>query len=134
MGIISGMSMRRSTKRGALLLDKMIPGWHRRVNLERLTMSSLSLCMLGQLFGQQAETAIAKEMFPEEWQATADSVQGRSGYSIGLRMIRQWVTGKGKQEREEHDFLDRACSGYDTKCYWAEEVAERIAAEEETHV
>lgn len=40
-----------ATRRGADLLDVMVPGWHRRIDLGSLAMDSVSDCVLGQLFG-----------------------------------------------------------------------------------
>ena len=38
--------------RGAELLDRVMPGWHDKVNLDRLDMSGCSHCVLAQLAGQ----------------------------------------------------------------------------------
>src|SRR5688572_23142249 len=57
---------REAVRRGAKLLDKLIPGWHQRMRPEQLRMSNASLCAAGQLFGNRVEMAIAKEMYPEE--------------------------------------------------------------------
>lgn len=37
---------------GAKLLDRVEPGWHRRIALDRLAMESCDQCILGQLHGQ----------------------------------------------------------------------------------
>ena len=120
--------LREKTERGAKLLDVHVPGWWRHVKLRRLDMSEPTMCMLGQLFGTRTELAVAKEMFPELWQSDA------SGYSRG----RAWLAKKlgfsseyaANKLNEEFRALDIACSGVDTKCFWADEVAKRLAATE----
>ncbi len=37
---------------GAALLDEHLPGWHERIDLDTLDISSCDKCMLGQLFGR----------------------------------------------------------------------------------
>lgn len=39
-----------ATRRGAALLDEKMPGWHDKIDLERLQLASLTQCVLGQLF------------------------------------------------------------------------------------
>lgn len=61
---------------GAELLDKHEPGWHRRINLETLSLCSYTNCILGQLFyefnkGMHAlEQAIGTELI--EWRVGFD--------------------------------------------------------------
>ena len=38
-------------RRGAKLLDRKRPGWHKKINLETLRMQSCYSCILGQLYG-----------------------------------------------------------------------------------
>lgn len=38
-------------RRGAIVLDEQVPGWTNRVDLDRLRMSSVHNCVLGQVFG-----------------------------------------------------------------------------------
>ena len=123
--------LQEATRKGARLLDKMIPGWHRHMRPERLVMSSPSLCALGQLFGHDVELSIAKEMYPKAW-AKHRKGEG-SGYGIGVGMITEWVNKEiacspemCTELNEERNFLRMTCAGYDTKCFWSEEVAERL--------
>lgn len=124
-------SERKRVRRGAMVLDRVVPGWHMRVNLETLVMSSGQLCMLGQLFGRDAETSIAKEMYPELWKRK--SLNGaHSGYYTGCTMIPQ-LTGLNAEDIDYCQYdsdeynLGRACRGVDNRCLWAEEVATRRA-------
>lgn len=116
-----------ATTRGAKLLDTLVPGWHKKVQADRLWMSNPRLCLLGQLFGKNAETSIAKEMFPEEWKIAM--ANDESGYGFGSRKIERLVHGDPELARE-NQFLALACRGIDTKCDWAREVAERVARDE----
>ena len=125
---------RERVKTGAAVLDRIVPGWHDRVDLGKLKMSNGQLCMLGQLFGHDAETAIAKEMYPELWDQHGAvphlSNAYYDGYYIGCRMI-PGLVGSDKEDidcsSEDSDLhkLGKACRGIDNKCYWAEEVVER---------
>lgn len=123
--------LRKATHEGAKLLDKMVPGWYRRMRPEKLVMSSPTLCALGQLFGRDVELSVAKQMFPEQW-ANASNIDGPTGYGIGKLMTRQWAKNCGDAEAAtELAFLHTACAGWNTKCFWAEEVADRLAKDEE---
>lgn len=44
------MSYAAKVRRGVELLDREIPGWHERIDLETLEVISTSHCVLGQLF------------------------------------------------------------------------------------
>lgn len=129
--------LREATSRGAKLLDKLVPGWANRVKLETLDMADIHLCMLGQLFGSDVETALAKEMYPEELKRITREHGVSAGYSVGKKFVlgkagvlappgRHEATGPADVETA---FLLTACSGYATKCYWAEEVADRVTGE-----
>ena len=128
---------RDAVRRGALVLDQVVPGWHNRVDLKKLKMSSGQLCMLGQLFGQDAETAIAKEMYPELW--AKHKSEWNDGYMIGCRMIPKLLGIKSEDidyaqnEDAEAYALGRACQGSVDSCSWAEEVANRRAQEENSN-
>ena len=120
--------LREATKRGARLLDQMLPGWHKRMRPEHLDMSSTSLCALGQLFGTDVEMSIGKEMFPEEW--NKHFIRKRTGYGVGKELITIWSSDKDAETLKNAEFLRIACAGYDTQCFWAEEVAERLVNDE----
>ena len=40
-----------AVKRGAALLDRVSPGWYRRVNVDTLSMVDMEFCIAGQAFG-----------------------------------------------------------------------------------
>lgn len=134
--VISPQELQEKVHRGAKVLDQVVPGWEKRVNLKTLHMGSSTLCMLGQLFGDDAETAIAKEMYPELWEKLG---KDRCGYITGCRMIPQLVGGQESLDDIDYAPLNSdlkalgiACSGADTKCYWAEEAATRLVQAEES--
>lgn len=134
---------RAAVKKGALLLDKILPGWHRQVNLDELQMSSGAQCMLGQLFGHSTEAALARKMYPKEMKQAEQQIsaygyakatwpifqQGRTQNLLqklmnkfGLLADVKWIT--------RYQALQHVCGGHDNKCIWAEEVAARLAKEE----
>ena len=43
--------LQANVDRGARYMDKYMPGWHRRINVWRLDISSCTGCVLGQTFG-----------------------------------------------------------------------------------
>lgn len=45
------MSMQTEVVNAAKLLDKEVPGWHKKVKRNKLVMDMASACILGQLFG-----------------------------------------------------------------------------------
>lgn len=132
---------REMVHRGAQLLDTILPGWYTRVNLETLTMGNGTLCLLGQLFGEDTETALAREMYPELFSTVPDWF---SAYHKGCQIIPQIATRAGLSTKTHEDIdyypedsdiraLGRACAGHDNKCEWAEEIAERLSVENSTH-
>lgn len=44
-------TMTAKAKRGAKFLDEEIPGWAKRIDLDKLDLQCCGLCPLGQLFG-----------------------------------------------------------------------------------
>lgn len=123
-------------RRGALVLDRLVPKWEHRVDLDNLKMESGTLCMLGQLFGYNVETSIGKEMYPELWEQ--QSKESYEGYMIGRRIIGQLLgVDRGDLWHAEDDCdaaaLRDACretNARDSKCLWVAEVAERRARSE----
>lgn len=130
-----------AVKKGANLLDKILPGWHNQVNVKKLDMGEPTLCMMGQLFGTKVEGKLAREMYPEEYKAAVNLYreQGNSipdGYGIALCMdddvnlvnvIMQKRCLRSDERMAELRALDHVCSGYDTRCEWIEEIAQRKA-------
>ena len=125
-----------AVKKGARLLDKILPGWHRQINLDHLQMDSGVHCMMGQLFGAGVEAQLAREMYPEEMSKlrSADGFRnalcqhywqdGNHVEDLITRLMRKLRLKAGYAE------LDRVCAGHDNRCVWSAEVAERIAADE----
>lgn len=136
---------------GAKLMDRLLPGWHRVVDLDKLDMSSGAMCLLGQTFGVHAERCLAKEMYPEEWaeswkasyfgRAYENSENRRIGYQIaqgldkrlGGSMLERLVTKLGLRTKKSLQILEQVCDGHDNKCEWAAEVADRLAKDSEQH-
>lgn len=117
----------QNVERAAKLLDKLVPGWHRKMRPQDLIMSDGSLCALGQLFGRNVEVSIAKELFPgifNEYQPW------HNGFAIG----RDWFskqTDCGKISVSDYRVLMSACDLSQTlKCHWAKEVADRVVQDE----
>jgi hypothetical protein len=48
--------------RGAMVLDEHAPGWHQRIDLEKLDISSPFRCVLGQVFGHYIEGLVSLNM------------------------------------------------------------------------
>ena len=126
---------------GAALLDKILPGWYKQINLKKLNMSDGSLCMLGQLFGAGVESQLAREMYPEEMKAALNNIGiyykhlpksslDKNGYLKAVLSNSSFITSLMKKnninERSaELSALKAVCVGYDNKCEWANAIAER---------
>jgi len=137
------VKVRPEVKKAAKLLDETIPGWHWRVDPERLQMDDCSMCMLGQTFGADAELAIGRELYPKEWKEAAQELADQwniddykealtagsmEGYEIGLHFFRTLMK-KGKIGKVKFSSLDRACYGDVDNCEWISEIADRRAAD-----
>lgn len=145
----------KEVKSAARLLDRTIPGWHKRIDLDKLNMGDCTVCMLGQTFGVDAELGIAKELYPEEWkEAALDEIKywmsgdeptkessmeeveafikkhGVDGYSIGLNFFRR-LRSKRKIGMAPWENLDKACDGRTNECEWAAEITDRLAKDED---
>lgn len=53
-------------KRGSALLDRMVPGWYRDLDLDKLNLSSGYACVLGQLSMSRFQTQL-RERYEEEY-------------------------------------------------------------------
>jgi len=137
------VKIRPAVKKAAKLLDETIPGWHWRVDPERLRMDDCSMCMLGQTFGADAELAIGKELYPKEWKEAAQELadswgmddykealadKRMEGYEIGIHFFRT-LMNEGKIGRAKFNDLNRACYGFVDNCEWISEIADRRAAD-----
>lgn len=122
---------RAAVRKGATLLDRILPGWHKTVNLETLHMASGMMCMMGQLFGDNIEGKLAKEMYPNEMAKA--SYTSSYGYSRAFQydIVRKLVDMLPftKEREVQYEKLYHVCRGHDNKCLWAEEVATRLAAD-----
>ena len=151
-------SEQQRVKRGATVMDRLLPGWHKYVDLNKLNMGDGSMCLLGQTFGLHAERCLAKEMYPEEWEAAVTETKARVKNEAREEQIKTWGytlaspgygdilakiarkrydrIKKNKIDRIESDLqvLQRVCAGYDNKCYWAEEITDRLVKDGDKEV
>ena len=151
------MDEREKVAKGAKLMDKILPGWHNQVNLDKLEMESGAMCLLGQTFGVHHERSLAKEMYPREFEEAVSKMSVESGCDYqsmyrdrGYHMATGQLIGSTKRSQgrgglvakianklgltdsataAEAEALFAVCAGHDTKCEWAEEIAARRAAE-----
>lgn len=131
---------REMVAKGANLLDTILPGWYKEIDLKQLEMSDGTMCMMGQLFGTGVESKLAETMYPKEMQKARGKgdTDWDEGYSIGLCLpgggVVGWVINKlGLKDKMKQELmaLDYVCDGHDTKCFWAEQIADRIAKDGE---
>lgn len=100
--------------RGAALLDEREPGWHQRINLERLWMRMTCDCILGQLY--------------DPGQDDVKSEYQDDGYWVGLRALNipahpvryPEAYGFAAEDTGEYNALDKA---------WRELIGSRRAGE-----
>jgi len=62
-------SYKERVARGAMLLDYLVPGWHKKIDLDRLRLSSCTDCVCGQLAFTTASKAIKRELDYDPWDA-----------------------------------------------------------------
>lgn len=62
----------------ALFLDEQMPGWHTRINLDILCMSSMSKCILGQLSDDGCDLSLGMEWFGHDYMPSVHSPFGWS--------------------------------------------------------
>ncbi len=55
------------TAEGAALLDKVIPGWASRIDVQKFTIESTKNCILGQLFGDMEKGFLALGLKTEHY-------------------------------------------------------------------
>ena len=128
---------RVAVAKGAALLDKLLPGWHRQIRLNDLEMADGSMCMMGQLFGRGVEGELAKEMYPKEFEEAHDDWSVDNGYDAalyanGLAIIPRLMRKLKVKSDRKLTALKHVCSGHDNRCLWAEQIAERRAKEAQT--
>ena len=130
---------RIAVQRAAAMMDRIVPGWHHRLNLQKLEMADCTRCALGQLFGSDVETGIAKEMYPELWEKKAAT----DGFTAALwggdrprdyseGMLSALLEAQGEEPYRParmSTVVSPFGSNKELKCLWAEEVATRIANE-----
>jgi len=58
---------KKRVERGIAFLDKHVPDWHYRINLEQLEMEFSDYCILGQLYGDYHRGTAKLDL--DEWQA-----------------------------------------------------------------
>lgn len=129
----------------ACLMDKIVPGWYKAITPERLRMDNAQLCMLGQVFGIHIEKTIVKKVYAKEYaealQVRKETDSDLSGYGIGSGLTRyrgglvKLIMRKLEIEQSEkasYLALEDVCSGFtNTKCEWVNEIATRLAQEQE---
>ena len=90
--------------RGAVLLDRVAPGWYQRVDPDRLLMSTCIHCTLGQLYGHFADGLTALHFtdteFGESFALDADAV--RHGFVLS------WSELDVDNQADSYKMLQRA--------------------------
>lgn len=102
----------------AKMLDRCVPGWHTRVDVETLQMSDCCNCTLGQVFGPKMEGFL--------WRLTSPNVRAsirrhhiRNGFGRGMHKLRiDYIRHAGAFSGDPN-----------LRCHWIEEIAERRANE-----
>lgn len=134
--------------KGAKLLDKILPGWYKQVDLSKLDMGDASLCMMGQLFGAGVEAELAEEMYPGELEKARKSAfrymyspnydmgyctafPGTGSGGVVSRIMRKLGLAKAPSQDPQYKALAKVCMGHDNSCIWAEEIAKRMEKDEE---
>lgn len=123
--------VRNDVRRGAVLLDDLVPGWADKINVKRLRMHDGSYCICGQLAGEICR--LAGESTPKSWARWSQAIMGlvvlakRSGRRVASRG--HW--GPGFVKTETYGFSRRyrdhpELEGWNhLRAAWLEEIAAR---------
>ncbi|MGW4128017.1 hypothetical protein [Amycolatopsis japonica] len=106
-------SLATRVRRGVALLDEKVPGWHQRIDVEELVISSSEHCILGQLFGLYSAGTDALKL-------TTGASQGfdlrlsdpDSGYAI-LDRLWQFVVRSRQEAARDVYYAQRDGDGFD---------------------
>lgn len=115
-----GGTPRGNVTRAAKMLDKEVPRWYRLVQPEKLVMADCSNCVLGQLFGraveEQVETIIGCRLPP------------LSRFPHSFARGERFLNERGRDHARTGSAFS---SEEELKCWWVEEIAERVAKDEQ---
>ena len=124
--------------RAAKLMDKLVPGWYKAIQLELLNMEHGAMCVMGQVFGVNVEKTVIKEAYPGEYAEALSKAPSKNGWSVGRNgvgsLVERMMNKRGMLSREDRvDYwaMELVCDGSDTRCEWIEEIATRLAQDEE---
>ena len=101
---------RKRAGRGAVYLDRMLPGWYRRIDLDTLCLGDGINCILGQLYGSFLEGL--------SWSLVLESTPYRFA-PIRLGFMCVWGVCQALQE-QDYEYLNQA---------WREELQQRAEKE-----
>ena len=93
------------------------------VKPEALRMSSCTACLLGQLFGEENEQKLMKMLPMYDPQEAVFPWDADDGFGRGQHYLR-------KRQLYPHDNNGVFSADSILKCYWTEEIAERLAQDD----
>ena len=79
---MSSNGFRQQIEAGAKLLDEKVPGWVERQNLEKLDISDIDNCVVGQTFPDRPYTEALMELFDEDDEQSALHMSLQYGFCI----------------------------------------------------
>ena len=84
------MTLKEAVQDRAIWLDTVRPGWERFIDLGKLQMSDCTMCMLGQVFADDARTSDWDDGYDyasyelEDWSRVYGSVKGERIWPFGI--------------------------------------------------
>lgn len=121
-------SYRERAERGAALLDKLMPSWFKKVDLDTLKLSSCTDCVCGQI---ARNSALPYFRVKRRWYR-------RNGYGsqkIDWTVALSWLNAKTKKKNVDVDSYEHGFVAYSNYGYhqldkeWGRIVRERLEAE-----
>ena len=76
--------MSKTIREAADILDEMVPGWYKKINLDTLDMGENKLCILGQVYGNYYNNPINTRAKIEGWLNTLDCDASRSEWATEI--------------------------------------------------
>lgn len=111
-------TVKERVARGAALLDRIVPGWEKRIDLEKLDLASCEFCVCGQL-ANTSRSRFVRERLEDP----------RDGYYVFL----DYIKSKRKTDGESYEISDEfGFSTYGSFSYlnrqWKNLIEERVSA------
>lgn len=112
----------KAARNGALLLDRLMPGWATKIDVDSLDLSDTRRCVLGQLFASEER----RDKYSEEWYGGFDYAWDmvQDLYICDISKRHEYVLHR----MSYNGFAGRDILSYALTTAWQREITERYYA------